>query len=93
MEYAWTREIDDIAREFNVDIHTGLTTQQVALSLQKYGKNGKPSPDPPASPPMVASIGKPAVYCAIVTDSKPYPKIYLHRYGNWCSNSSRISWW
>ena len=50
MEYAWTREIDDIAREFNVDIHTGLTRQQVALSLQKYGKNGKPSPDPPAVP-------------------------------------------
>jgi hypothetical protein len=43
MEYAWTREIEDIAREFNVDLHTGLTKRQVRLSLQKYGKNGKDS--------------------------------------------------
>jgi hypothetical protein len=65
MEYAWTREIDDIAREFNVDIHTGLTRQQVALSLQKYGKNGNPphhpSPIFPPVLPIVALIGKPDV--------------------------------
>lgn len=47
MEYAWTREIDEIAREFNVDLHAGLSRQQVASALQKYGKNGKPLPDPP----------------------------------------------
>ena len=41
MEYAWTREIEDIAREFNVDLHTGLTKRQVRLSHHKYGKNGK----------------------------------------------------
>ena len=43
MEYAWTREIEDIAREFSVDVHTGLTEPQIRLSLQKYGKNGKSS--------------------------------------------------
>jgi hypothetical protein len=41
MENAWTREIEDIAREFNVDIRTGLTEPQFRLSLLKYGKNGK----------------------------------------------------
>jgi len=41
MENAWIREVDDIAREFHkVDLHTGLTSQQVELSLEKYGKNG-----------------------------------------------------
>ena len=43
MEHAWTREIEDIAREFNLDTHTGLTEPQIRLSLQKYGKNGKAS--------------------------------------------------
>ena len=41
MEYAWTREIEDIAREFSVDLHKGLTKRQARLSLQKHGKNGK----------------------------------------------------
>lgn len=41
MENAWTREVDDIAREFhNVDLHSGLSAHQVLLSLEKYGKNG-----------------------------------------------------
>ena len=43
MEDAWTREIDDIAREFNVNLHTGLTESQVQQNLEKYGKNGMPS--------------------------------------------------
>lgn len=40
MEYGWTREIEDIACEFSVDINKGLTGAQVKSSLQKYGKNG-----------------------------------------------------
>ena len=40
MENAWTREIDDIARELGVDLHTGLTNTQVNAALTKYGKNG-----------------------------------------------------
>jgi hypothetical protein len=49
MENAWTREVDDIAREFhNVDLHTGLSSHQVLLSLEKYGKNGNlPVPTAP----------------------------------------------
>jgi len=43
MEDAWTREIDDIAREFNVNLHTGLTESQVQQNLEKYGKNGMSS--------------------------------------------------
>jgi Cation transporter/ATPase, N-terminus len=48
MENAWAREVDDIAREFhNVDLHTGLSSHQVLLSLEKYGKNGNlPVPTP-----------------------------------------------
>ena len=56
MEYPWTREIEDIAREFNVDIHTGLTEAQVRLSLQKYGKNGK-GPSLPKVPLFSSSDG------------------------------------
>lgn len=40
MEDAWTREIEDIAREYNVNIHTGLTHQQVIELREKYGLNG-----------------------------------------------------
>ena len=40
MDDAWTREIDDIAREFNVNLHTGLTESQVQQNLAQYGKNG-----------------------------------------------------
>ena len=40
MENAWTLEIDDIARQLNVDLHSGLTQKQVAQALEKYGKNG-----------------------------------------------------
>jgi Cation transporter/ATPase, N-terminus len=40
MENAWTREIDEIARELAVDLHTGLTDTQVHAALSKYGKNG-----------------------------------------------------
>jgi len=40
MENAWTRGIEDIARELDVDLHTGLTTAQVQTALSKYGKNG-----------------------------------------------------
>lgn len=40
MENAWTREIDDIARELAVDLHTGLTDTKVNAALTKYGKNG-----------------------------------------------------
>jgi hypothetical protein len=53
MEFAWTREIEDIAREFNVDLHTGLTDRQFRLALQEYGKNGKISfrfPSPQTGP-------------------------------------------
>jgi hypothetical protein len=48
MENAWAREVDDIAREFhNVDTHSGLSSHQVLLSLEKYGKNGNlPVPTP-----------------------------------------------
>lgn len=44
MENAWTQEIEDIARELDVDLHTGLTTAQVQTALSKYGKNGTLSP-------------------------------------------------
>jgi hypothetical protein len=40
MENAWTRGIEDIARELDVDLHTGLTNHQVQTALSKYGKNG-----------------------------------------------------
>jgi hypothetical protein len=40
MEHAWTREVEDIAREFNVDVHSGLTEKQVLAALKKYGTNG-----------------------------------------------------
>jgi hypothetical protein len=40
MDNAWTREIEDIARELDVDLHTGLTNTQVQTALSKYGKNG-----------------------------------------------------
>jgi hypothetical protein len=54
MENAWTREIDDITREFNnVDVHTGLSSHQVRLSLEKYGKNGTPYPVHPSPVPPV----------------------------------------
>ena len=54
MEDAWTREIDDIAREFNVTLHTGLTESQVQQNLAKYGKNGtSPSPRLPRNAVLV----------------------------------------
>lgn len=40
MENAWTREVEDVAREFGLDLHTGLTEAQVHKARQKYGKNG-----------------------------------------------------
>jgi hypothetical protein len=40
MEQAWTHEVEDIAREFNVDVHCGLSEAQVSAALTKYGKNG-----------------------------------------------------
>lgn len=40
MENAWTREIEDIAREFNTNLHKGLTHQQVLQAREEYGKNG-----------------------------------------------------
>ena len=46
MENAWTREIEDIAREFNLDLRNGLTESQVRIALEKYGKNGTLTPDP-----------------------------------------------
>jgi len=50
MENAWTREVEDIARELhNVDLHSGLSSQQVELSLEWYGKNGICPSHPAAS--------------------------------------------
>jgi Cation transporter/ATPase, N-terminus len=40
MDFAWTRQIQDIARELDVDIHTGLSDKKAALAIQHYGKNG-----------------------------------------------------
>jgi Cation transporter/ATPase, N-terminus len=40
MENPWTKEVDDIATELNVDLHTGLTQDQVTNRLDRYGKNG-----------------------------------------------------
>ena len=40
MEKAWIRDVEDVAREFSLDLHTGLTEAQVQKARQKYGKNG-----------------------------------------------------
>jgi hypothetical protein len=40
MEHAWTREIEDIARELKVNLNAGLTHQQVVEARAKYGTNG-----------------------------------------------------
>jgi hypothetical protein len=40
MDTPWTVDPDEVSRYFNVDPHTGLSSDQVHLYSERYGTNG-----------------------------------------------------